>query len=294
MEYMKRNSLVLRALACIAAVVIPLSAGACSPSDLASPSAPQGTGKTPIRPNLDLPHKDGSHDDGTTPPPTAVDPGADYYQVTGKANIRKQEPAGTIEYSPLDGLGRSGPVTAAVTYRTMEEGKAGDRSAMQGICPSGWPETNPRVTIDLGNGQAYHGYLFNRSHLLAKSLGGENSTRNMITGTRTQNVGRNQPAGGMAYTETEARDWLDKHRDGSIQYDVTPNYTGDELIPRTNTVDIRSSDGTIDQEVTVFNTANGHDIDYTGKTRYQGGDGDGGTPPIPRHHSRRMFHHLTL
>lgn len=203
----------------------------------------------------------------------------DYYHSDGRAQLAETLPAGAVNYSPLDALGRSGRVDAAVTYATMERGKAGDRSAMAGIRPSGWPSRNPKVTIGMGP-KSYRGYLYNRSHLLAKSLGGENSVRNMVTGTRTQNVGRNQPAGGMAYTETQARDWLEKHRDGSIQYDVTPNYTGSERIPRTVTVDMRSSDNLLDEHVVVSNTAHGYAIDYdtgasspsrTGATQTDGG-----------------------
>lgn len=74
---------------------------------------------------------------------------------------------------------------------------------------TGWPDDNPRVGIDLGSGDACNGYLFNRSHLIAKSLGGGDVPENMVTGTCTENVGRNQPSGGMAYAETLARDWFD-------------------------------------------------------------------------------------
>ena len=44
---------------------------------------------------------------------------------------------------------------------------------------------------------------------------------------------------------------------------MTPNYTGDELLPRTVTVDIQSCDQKIDERVVVSNTANGYVIDYT-------------------------------
>lgn len=127
---------------------------------------------------------------------------------------------------------------------------------------TGWPDDNPRVGIDLGGGDAYHGYLFNRSHLIAKSLGGADAPENMVTGTCTKNVGRNQPSGGMAYAETLARDWIDRNPDGTVLYMATPVYTGDELLPRTVTVDIRTSDGTIDAHVIVFDTENGYNIDY--------------------------------
>lgn len=146
--------------------------------------------------------------------------------------------------------------------QTIKENAGRDRDRDMPDDITGWPDDNPKVSIDLGDGDTYHGYLFNRSHLIAKSLGGEDIPANMITGTRTENVGRNQPAGGMAYAETLALDWLDRHPDGTVTYMATPDYTGDELLPRTVTVDIRTSDGTIDEHVTVYNTANGHDIDY--------------------------------
>lgn len=186
----------------------------------------------------------------------------DYYTVTGHADFTGANipPAGTIEYSRPDSLNRSGRAIGVITKQLRDTGSGRDRDMPDTI--TGWPDRNPKVTISLGNGKTYKGYLFNKSHLIAKSLGGEDSARNMITGTRTQNVGKNQPAGGMAYTETLARDWLDRHPDGTVTYMATPNYTGSELLPRTVTVDIRTSDGSIDQHVIVFNTANGHQIDY--------------------------------
>ena len=90
---------------------------------------------------------------------------------------------------------------------------------------------------------------------------------NMVTGTRTQNVGSVNNSGGMAYTETIARDYLDgaQGQDANacpLYYVATANYSGNELLPRTVTVDIQSCDKSIDQRVVVDNTANGFDIDY--------------------------------
>lgn len=186
----------------------------------------------------------------------------DYYRVDGDADFGDTviPDAGTITYGTPDGLGRSTSAIGNITSRLREEGSGRERDMPDTI--TGWPDNNPKVEIDLGDGSSYHGYLFNRSHLIAKSLGGEDSAENMVTGTRMENVGRNQPPGGMAYTETLARDWLDANPDGSIIYKVTPNYEGEELLPRTVTVDMLSSDGALDMRVTVFNTANGYDIDY--------------------------------
>jgi DNA-entry nuclease len=69
--------------------------------------------------------------------------------------------------------------------------------------PVGWGE-NRIVSIKLYNGKKYKGYLWNRSHLIADSLGGKAIRKNLITGTRMQNVGANDGTGGMAYTERKA------------------------------------------------------------------------------------------
>lgn len=192
----------------------------------------------------------------------------DYYTVSGTADFTGDTipAAGTIAYGTPDQLGRSTAAIGVITKQLRDSGNERDRDMPDEI--TGWPDNNPKVGIDLGDGDTYHGYLFNRSHLIAKSLGGEDAPENMVTGTRTQNVGRNQPAGGMAYAETLARNWLDANPDGTITYKATPHYTGSELLPRTVTVDILSSDKSIDQHVIVFNTANGYDIDYqNGGTR---------------------------
>ena len=207
--------------------------------------------------DMDKPAEDGTADTGQT-----ASPNIDYYTVDGPADftgITTPEP-GTIVYGTPDTLGRSTRAIGNITKTLRDEGADRDRDMPDEI--TGWPDHNPKVDISLGDGDTYHGYLFNRSHLIAKSLGGADTPENMVTGTRMQNVGRNQPPGGMAYTETLARDWLDQHPDGTILYMATPNYTGDELLPRTVSVDIQSSDGTISQHVTVYNTAEGYSIDY--------------------------------
>jgi DNA-entry nuclease len=136
---------------------------------------------------------------------------------------------------------------------------------MEDILPSGWGH-NEKVDIDLPDGSTYHGYLFNRSHLIAKSLGGSEVVENLITGTRTQNVGANDGRGGMAYPETLARNWLRDNTEGSVWYSATPVYEEDELVPRSVIVDLRSSDGSLDLELEVYNAAQGYRIDYSDGT----------------------------
>lgn len=131
--------------------------------------------------------------------------------------------------------------------------------------PAGWGH-NGEADIELPDGSIYHGWFWNRSHLLAKSLGGDAEAHNLVTGTRMENVGANDGEGGMAMTETAVRAYLRANRDASVLYVVTPVYEGDELVPRSVYVDVRSSDGVLDEEVEVFNAAKGHRIDYASGT----------------------------
>ena len=186
----------------------------------------------------------------------------DYYRVAGTAVTDVDLEPGEIRYEGLDGLGRTGRVSACVTFDMARAGSERERGDMSWIHPSGWGH-NREVDIVMPDGDTYHGALFNRSHLLAKSLGGEEVPENMVTGTRTQNVGDNRGQdGGMAYAESIARDWLWDHRDGTVYYSATPVYEGDELVCRSVIVDVRSSDGSIDQEIEVFNAVGGFEIDY--------------------------------
>ena len=83
-----------------------------------------------------------------------------------------------------------------------------------------------------------------------------------MTGTRMQNAGGNDNEGGMAYGEQIARTWLDAHENGTLYYSATPLYVGGERIPRAVIVDMRSSDGSIDTELIVYNAAKGYEVNY--------------------------------
>ena len=186
-----------------------------------------------------------------------------YYRVDGPAQASFDLEPGTASYAPLDSLGRARGVSALVTYDMMMDGRERPRESLSDVSPTGWGH-NQEVDIALPNGTVYHGQLFNRSHLLAKSLGGDDEAHNLICATRTQNVGANVQGsdGGMAYSEGLARMWLEDHPEGTVYYAATPVYEGDELVARSVLVDIRTSDGSIDQRVEVYNAALGFEIDY--------------------------------
>lgn len=200
--------------------------------------------------------------------PAPVASGDSYYEVTGTAERTYDATEGEIGYCPLDDLERAVCAYGELTHEIRAGERGADREDITQD-PAGWGH-NEKVEITSEDGSlTYRGYMFNRSHLVADSLGGHPEMDNMVTGTRTQNVGFNNDGGsgygGMAYTEEIARDYLDSEDSIGcpLYYGVTPNYTGDELLPRTVTVDIQSCDQKIDERVVVSNTANGYVIDYT-------------------------------
>ncbi len=196
---------------------------------------------------------------------TAWDPIAspNYYRVVGSAVVSAVPAPGEVVNKDLDALGRATGAVSLVTYDSMQAGRQREREDASGISPSGWGH-NAEVDMAMPDGNVYHGLFFNRSHLLAKSLGGTEEARNLITATRTQNVGANVNGseGGMAYVEGLARTWLEMHPEGQVYYAATPVYHADELLARSVLVDVRSSDGELDQRIEVYNAALGFDIDY--------------------------------
>lgn len=194
------------------------------------------------------------------------DEAPNYHKRAGGAVVERELGAGEVAYGDLDQLGRATGTWAKVTPAMMRDGLARDRKDMSDLSPSGWGH-NAEVDIPLPDGGTYHGYLWNRSHLLAKSLGGEERIENLVTGTRMQNVGANDGNGGIAHCETIARDWLGHcDSDGWLYYAAVPVYQGDELVPRTVVVDMLSSDGSVNERTITYNAALGYEIDYaTGK-----------------------------
>lgn len=209
-------------------------------------------------------------DQPTAGQPTSIQPeewdeamAPNYYRVAGPADFDAMPAIGVVMYSPLDALGRAGKVLACVDANLCAYGSSRERVDMSNLEPSGWGY-NEEADIVLPTGNVYHGYFWNRSHLLAKSLGGEEVEENLVCGTRMQNVGANLNGteGGMAYCETIVRKWLEQNPNGYVLYSATPVYRAEELVCRNVIVDIHTSDGSIDQQVVVYNAAKGYSIDY--------------------------------
>ena len=117
-------------------------------------------------------------------------------------------------YSDLDHLGRCGTATACIGTDIMP---TEERGSIGQIKPTGW-HTVKYSGID-GN------YLYNRCHLIAYCLSGENANeKNLITGTRYLNVE------GMLPYETQVAKYMDKNPNNHVMYRATPVYAGSNLV----------------------------------------------------------------
>lgn len=189
------------------------------------------------------------------------------------------------DYPDLDKLGRAGKVTALVTHNAVEShsSKAQKRPSfdydvhLAGEYEDGeydpikqtWKGENSNNKITQLDG--YRGYLYNKSHSLAWSLGGDMETHNLTLGTRAQNVGTNKDSdgGGMGYPETQIRNAIYDNPEAKIFYEITPVYKGDELVPRGSHVraySINDDGQTINLNVWIANIQKGVKINYQNGT----------------------------
>ena len=120
------------------------------------------------------------------------------------------------EYSELDKLGRCGPAFANVGKEIMP---TNPRESIRDIRPSGWHTVKYDDIIE-------DRYLYNRCHLIAFMLAGENANeRNLITGTRYFNVE------GMLPFENQVADYV-QSTGNHVLYRVRPIFKGDDLVAR--------------------------------------------------------------
>ena len=157
-------------------------------------------------------------------------------------------------YSELDELGRCGQAFALVGNETMPRTK---RRSIGMIKPSGW---------QLSEYEWVEGrHLFNRCHLIAFSLAGENDNpQNLITGTRTMN------ALGMLPFEEETVAYIDQ-TGNHVLYRVTPMFDDDNLVASGVLMEAKSVEDSgvgIQFCVWCYNVEPGVVIDYaTGDNR---------------------------
>lgn len=119
-------------------------------------------------------------------------------------------------YSELDDLRRCGTAYACIGKDIMPTEERGQIGMVK---PTGWHT----VKYDCVDGK----YLYNRCHLIAYCLAGENANeKNLITGTRYLNIE------GMLPYETLTAKYMDNNPDNHVLYRVTPVFVGSELVAR--------------------------------------------------------------
>lgn len=152
-------------------------------------------------------------------------------------------------YSPLDNLGRCGVAMACIGLETMP---TEERGSIGMIKPSGWKTIRYDDLIE-------DRYLYNRCHLIAYMLAGENANeKNLITGTRYFNVS------GMLPYESETANYIRK-TSNHVLYRVTPCFLGDNLVATGVLMEAQSvEDGGrgLQFNVFIFNVQPGIQIDY--------------------------------
>lgn len=174
--------------------------------------------------------------------------GEPYTEING--NVPELDPADGKKdfeiYAPLDKLGRCTAVYANVSPSTMPEK---ERESIGSVKPTGWHLVKYEG-ID-GN------YLYNRCHLIAYQLTGENANeRNLITGTRYMNTE------GMLPFEIKVSDYV-KKTGHHVLYKVVPVFRGNNLLAEGVWMQAMSvEDDEICFNVFCYNIQPGIEIDY--------------------------------
>lgn len=154
-------------------------------------------------------------------------------------------------YSPLDDLGRCGTAFANICKETMPTDK---RESIGMVKPTGWQ--TPQNKYDFIDGK----FLYNRCHLIAFELAGENANeQNLITGTRFMNVN------GMLPFENKVASHI-KQTNHHVLYRSTPIFEGNNLLcsgVQLEAYCIEENGESIDFNVFCYNIQPGVYIDYT-------------------------------
>ena len=118
-------------------------------------------------------------------------------------------------YTELDSLNRVGTVQANIDKSSLDNGERGDISSIK---PTGWVQGK----YDIVSG----GWLYNRSHLYAHSLGGDDIVQNLMTGTRAFNYD-----GMYASSESLVLNYVQSAEDNvHVLYRVTPLFNNNDLL----------------------------------------------------------------
>lgn len=151
-------------------------------------------------------------------------------------------------YSPLDAQGRCGVAIACLGRDLMP---TEERQSISQVKPTGWQS----VRYDFIDG----GSLYNRSHLIAFSLAGENANeRNLITGTRQLNMT-------MADFEIDIANYI-RSTGNHVLYRVTPVFEDGELVAQgvqLEALSVEDDGAGICLNIFIPNVQEGVEIDYS-------------------------------
>ncbi|WP_081668454.1 DNA/RNA non-specific endonuclease [Butyrivibrio sp. MC2013] len=154
-------------------------------------------------------------------------------------------------YSELDSKGRCGEAYAMLDRTMMPTEKRGEIGQIK---PTGWVQRKYEGIVD-----SNPPYLYNRCHLIAYALTGQNANElNLITGTRYMNVELMLP------WEEKVMSYLD-NSDNHVLYRVTPYFKSNELLARGVEMEAYSVEDNGDSicfHVFIYNVQPGIEIDY--------------------------------
>ncbi|MGN0311806.1 MAG: DNA/RNA non-specific endonuclease [Lachnospiraceae bacterium] len=191
---------------------------------------------------------------------------------------QKQSTAAFENYSELDELGRCGVAFANICKELMP---TEERQPIGQVRPSGWHTVKYNGLVD-GN------YLYNRCHLIAFQLAGENANeKNLITGTRYFNVE------GMLPFEEMVGDYV-RETGNHVLYRVTPIYEENNLVAsgvQMEAWSVEDEGEGICFNVYCYNVQPGVEIHYLdGSSNLKESDGDDGETIYILNTNTKKFH----
>ena len=167
-------------------------------------------------------------------------------------------------YSEFDSLNRVGKAQANIDKTSIE---VGERGNIGSIYPTGWIQGN----YDIVKGK----WLYNRSHLYAHSLGGDDIARNLMTGTYEFNHS------GMYDTfESIVLQYIKSSEENvHVLFRATPVFDDDDLLAKGILMEaLCLEDPDFKTCIFCYNIQNGISIDYATGNNYLT---DGGSPDNP-------------
>ena len=162
------------------------------------------------------------------------------------------------KYAELDKYGRCGVAYANLCKDIMP---IEEREEINSVTPTGW--LNNRYDI------VDQEYLYNRCHLIAFQLAGENANeKNLITGTRYMNVE------GMLPFEDKVASYI-YQTNNHVLYRVSPVFDGNNLVVSGVEIEAKSVEDNgegVCFNVYVYNVQPGIEIDYRTGENWKGKD----------------------